>query len=146
MTLDALARGGPALWAIAALSVIGMALILWKLWRLARMGAWRRAPAEAALRGEGTGADPRAVVARAAVAARAALPPEDAREEVARVARGELARMRAGLRPLEVIGAVAPLLGLLGTVLGMIAASARCRRREPAPIPRCSRAASGRRC
>ncbi len=35
-----LADGGPALWAIAALSVITLTLILWKTWRLALMGAW----------------------------------------------------------------------------------------------------------
>ena len=32
--------GGPAIWAIAAVSVVALALILWKVWRLAIMGAW----------------------------------------------------------------------------------------------------------
>ena len=47
---------------------------------------------------------------------------EDAREETTRVARLELLRAREGLRPLELIASIAPLLGLLGTVLGMIEA------------------------
>ena len=38
--IDFLERGGPTLWLIAALSVVMLALILWKIWRLARMGAW----------------------------------------------------------------------------------------------------------
>jgi biopolymer transport protein ExbB len=38
------------------------------------------------------------------------------------VARNLIARARSGLRPLELIATIAPLLGLLGTVLGMIAA------------------------
>ncbi|MEO1613317.1 MAG: MotA/TolQ/ExbB proton channel family protein, partial [Pseudomonadota bacterium] len=40
--LDFLLLGGPAIWAIAALSVAALALILWKAWRLALMGAWSR--------------------------------------------------------------------------------------------------------
>ena len=120
--LQFLTGGGPALWAIAALSVAATALILWKLWRLIDMGAWRRADAEAIAAGRGARADdPRAKVAATARAARA-LPREDAREVVAQVARRELHGMRAGLRALEVIATTAPLLGLLGTVLGMIAA------------------------
>ena len=120
--LDFLARGGPALWAIAALSVAALALVLWKLWRLARMGAWRRGAAEAIAAGRPTRADdPRARVAAASRAARG-LPREDAREAVAQAARRELQGMRSGLRALEVIATTAPLLGLLGTVLGMIGA------------------------
>jgi len=42
-----LARGGPALWLIAALSVLTLALVLWKVWRLALAGAWARGLAEA---------------------------------------------------------------------------------------------------
>ncbi len=44
------------------------------------------------------------------------------REEVERLAVRENERMRAWLRPLEVIGTISPLLGLFGTVLGMIEA------------------------
>lgn len=52
----------------------------------------------------------------------ARLTAEQAREETERVARRSLADARRGLRVLEVISTVAPLLGLLGTVLGMIVA------------------------
>lgn len=42
------------------------------------------------------------------------------REELQRVAQDMLDRLRSYLRALEVIGTLSPLLGLLGTVLGMI--------------------------
>ena len=45
-----------------------------------------------------------------------------AQDETLRVATHLLDRARAGLRPLELIATIAPLLGLLGTVLGMISA------------------------
>ena len=44
------------------------------------------------------------------------------REEIQRIANLELNRLRVFLRPLELIAAISPLLGLLGTVLGMIEA------------------------
>jgi biopolymer transport protein ExbB len=51
-----------------------------------------------------------------------ALGEAQAREETTRVAKAELARARAGLRLLDLVVTIAPLLGLLGTVMGMIAA------------------------
>lgn len=125
-------RGGPALWVIAALSVITLAVILWKTWSLARMGAWRRAPAEraVALWEEATPEEAeaalsgrsglRARVLRATMQAARSRPPEAAREETLRVARATLMEAGRGLRALDLIATIAPLVGLLGTVLGMI--------------------------
>ncbi|MFG6539248.1 MotA/TolQ/ExbB proton channel family protein [Sulfitobacter sp. CS16] len=48
-----------------------------------------------------------------------------AREEVTRLAAHELAGLCSGLRPLELIVTIAPLIGLLGTVLGMIEVAVR---------------------
>jgi biopolymer transport protein ExbB len=47
---------------------------------------------------------------------------EMAEKEVTRIAKAELTFLRRGLRPLELIATIAPLVGLLGTVLGMIGA------------------------
>ena len=44
------------------------------------------------------------------------------REEIERLGLGILSRLRGWLKPLEVIASLAPLLGLFGTVLGMIEA------------------------
>ncbi len=129
-----LERGGPVLWLIAALSVLTMALILWKLWQLARLGAWSGAATTAALESWAQGdADAaraklqgrRSIRARMALAAMTArhdpaLTEAQAREETTAHARIDLAHARSGLRALELIATTAPLLGLLGTVVGMI--------------------------
>jgi biopolymer transport protein ExbB len=44
------------------------------------------------------------------------------REELSRRAQSNIHQLRSYLKPLEIIAALSPLLGLLGTVLGMIAA------------------------
>ncbi|MEE4188108.1 MAG: MotA/TolQ/ExbB proton channel family protein [Roseobacter sp.] len=129
-----LTRGGPTLWLIGALSVLLLALILWKTWRMLLAGAWsgsateiavaawQASDAEAALSQVAGRRSLRARIAR--VAMETQLDPDlsdaQAREETARCARADLAEARRGLRALELIATIAPLLGLLGTVLGMI--------------------------
>lgn len=127
-----LADGGPAIWAIAALSVITLAVILWKIWRLVLAGAWsRRASARAVALWEAGDRDaalalvqPRSGMrSRFVAATMRALrqrPKAAAREEATRLARESLEQAGSGLRALELIATIAPLLGLLGTVLGMI--------------------------
>ena len=131
-----LTRGGPAIWAISALSVLTMALIMWKIWRLGLLGAWsgkRTRKAIAAWEaGDTAGARSllegasslRATVARHAIETQVSgkFTDSEAREDIQRVAKNQLSRARTGLRALELIATIAPRLGLLGTVLGMITA------------------------
>jgi biopolymer transport protein ExbB len=133
----AIALGGAVMWAIVLLSVATLALILWKTWQLLAFGAWsggahtqralahwaegREQDAVAALTGR------RSLRARLACAAmRAARHPgmgrAAAESETSRVARALLQRAGAGLRALELASTIGPLLGLLGTITGMIAA------------------------
>ena len=130
-----LAAGGFVVWVLLGLSVLATTLVLVKLWRFSRLGvgarrdaavmlaAYKAGGVDAALergrRAKGPLAD---VLARAIRGQRRGVPEDKIREEVLRRGREVLEELRSGFRILEVIAALAPLLGLFGTVLGMIEA------------------------
>ena len=133
---DLLAAGGPVMYILATLSVLMVTVALLKLWRFWRAGLFRapdfnaaiaswsrgqRAEAQVALT---TAHHPAACVVEAAMAALSTDRPDTdaAREETERIGKAALAIHSRHLRLLSMIATISPLLGLLGTVLGMIAA------------------------
>lgn len=133
--LDLLQAGGAVVWILMLMSVAATAVILLKLWHfaVARVGArdtgervlalYKAGRPEEAL---GLARQARAplagLLARAICGTERGLPEAKVREEVLRHGRDVLEELRSGFRLLEVIAALAPLLGLFGTVLGMIEA------------------------
>jgi biopolymer transport protein ExbB len=128
---EMLALGGPVVWLLAGLSVVALAVILFKLWQFWRAGLGRHAALEAVLAdwdaGQADKAQSAAGRARSGLvpvlsAALAADGTPAAAERVDAMAEGALARLEGGFRLLDAISQTAPLLGLFGTVLGMIEA------------------------
>ena len=133
--LELLALGGPVSAILVAMSVLALTIVLVKLWQFhaLRIGDFRPArdalrlyrsgQEQAALILAGNSPNPGAVALASALRGqRRRLPDEAVREEVARFGHDALESLRSGFRPLEVIASLAPLLGLFGTVLGMIEA------------------------
>lgn len=130
------AAGGPAMWVLFILSVLSIATAITRLLVFARQPPTRTRITEALLArlAEGNTGEARRLAEQARtpvdrVVARGLLLTERFRagstawtEELQRLAREELEQLRGGLRLLELTAAVAPLIGLLGTVFGMIAA------------------------
>lgn len=134
--VDLVSIGGPVVWILLAMSVLALAIIVVKLWQFRGLGGtgaslhvreavWLgRAgrPEEAlTLLGRGHGAIEH-VLSLALRGRWQGLPDAMIREETLRAASEMLEDLRAYFRPLEIIAALAPLLGLFGTVLGMIEA------------------------
>lgn len=128
--------GGPVLITLALLSVVSLSIIAYKSLQFimllgqgrsfvpAVLKHYRMRHYEDALRILARKRSPVARVMDVAIVgdARTDLKEFTVREEVERIAALHLERMRSYLRGLEVIGTLSPLLGLLGTVLGMIEA------------------------
>ncbi|WP_127144155.1 MotA/TolQ/ExbB proton channel family protein [Pelagibacterium montanilacus] len=130
------ALGGPVVIVLVALSVIALTLVLVKLAqfmgrRVGRHGAARRA---LALWREGRTREALETCARQPTPATRTLmagmamhmdshaDPARLESELGRVAGEELHELQKGFRALDAIAQIAPLLGLFGTVLGMIEA------------------------
>lgn len=132
LSLDVLRSGGPIMVVLAILSVASLALIVVKtldLWTCRSGEAARRAAIATWASGDTTGAraavlsgrSPADRVTAAAMAAlTAGMPRERLLAEMTRRGNAELDRMTRHIRILELIAMVSPLLGLLGTVTGMI--------------------------
>ena len=128
--------GGPVVLILLAMSVFALAIVFLKAcqFRSLRLGDtdavreallhWRLGNGIAALRSLEGARNPIGEVLALAIRCRMRddLADRAIREEVARVGYGILENLRTYLRPLETIAQLAPLLGLFGTVLGMIEA------------------------
>ena len=130
---DALSVGGPALWVIFGISIVLVTVGLWKFWHLIKLGAWNKKQADEILKlwlekkVEPVDANQQNI--RAKILGQTILAISDknytnemVREECVRLANNELIEARRGLRIIDLIITIAPLVGLLGTVLGMIEA------------------------
>lgn len=127
-----LALGGPVVAILLAMSVLALALVLVKLWQFRRAGVGDHARLIAALDQADRGAAQAAL--RQAAEAGSHLAPlavlalstegesEALRARLTGLAEDAIARLQSGFRLLDSIAQVAPLLGLFGTVLGMITA------------------------
>ncbi|MCB1760247.1 MAG: MotA/TolQ/ExbB proton channel family protein [Gammaproteobacteria bacterium] len=127
--------GGPVVVLLLMMSFVAVTIVVTKLIQFSwlRIGdttqaqqalaAWRSGNAAAALAClEGRRNPVAQVVAQAVRGRESSLQETRLREELLRFGGDILFQLRRGFRPLEVIASLAPLLGLLGTVLGMIKA------------------------
>lgn len=132
---DLLQMGAPITHILALLSVVALTVVIGKTWQFLMAGVFAggRARRAAKLFREGayenaidvaSGKDVRSRVLTMAIGAKLndASPRDEVSEEVARVADGAVERLGGYMRLLELIATLAPLLGLLGTVIGMIQA------------------------
>ncbi|SDS35100.1 biopolymer transport protein ExbB [Halopseudomonas sabulinigri] len=126
--------GGPVVWILLAMSVVALSILLIKLWQFnlprpeggravnRSLSLWHKGDAEGAIAQLNTRQTVPAVLLLAMRGMRNGTDQTLLREELQRVGSYRLNQLKLLLRPLEVIANLAPLLGLLGTVLGMIEA------------------------
>lgn len=133
--VDFLQTGGPVVWILCLFSAFALTIIFLKSWQFISLKAesnkdlksalfhWRKAQPEHAIESLKTKRPVSSVVAYAMIE----LSKNDydlaqVKEEIERLADEKIQSLKAYLRPLEVVATLSPLLGLLGTVLGMIVA------------------------
>jgi biopolymer transport protein ExbB len=124
-------RGGPVMWPLLALSVLGITVMIWRWWALrqatADLPAFMRDLRERLLAGDRDAAlkvcdthpGPASAIVRAGLL-RYGRPKEDIELALQDASAHELALLERGLPVLATVAMIAPLLGFLGTVTGMI--------------------------
>ncbi len=134
--LTYLDAGGPVVMILIVMSIFALAIILLKLWQfqstrigerrqsLRALELYRAGQTREALDSLQNARSPLSQIVALAIQGRARdnLSEQKVREEVLRHASNLLESLRGYFRPLEVTASLAPLLGLFGTVLGMIEA------------------------
>lgn len=131
---EILTMGGPIVWILLLLSIIALSIILVKIWQFIALrpensadiehslGIWRESRSHTAILSLDTKRPASDLVKTAMLGVLDSTDTALLREDLERRANLHVANLRRYLRPLEIIGTLSPLLGLLGTVTGMIAA------------------------
>lgn len=121
--------GGPVVMILVAVSVVTLAVVLYKMWQFSASGVGRHAALSEAVAAWDAG--DRAAARTALNRSTSYLAPvidmafsadADATDRLEAEAEIRFARLEKGLRYLDSVAQLAPLLGLFGTVLGMIEA------------------------
>lgn len=126
-------QGGPLMWAILAASVVGVAVFIERLWSLQRSRVLPRAfvdrirglvakrkISEALLLCEENGSSIALIMAAALRAYEHSTNRAEIKEAVEEVGAREVAHMDRNVEIVGTVATISPLLGLLGTVVGMI--------------------------
>ena len=126
-------QGGPLMWAILAASIVGVAVFFERLWSLQRAKVLPRAfvdrirglvvkrkTSEALLLCEENRSSIALIMAAGLRLASFGRSREEIKEAVEEVGNREVARMDRNVEIVGTVAAISPLLGLLGTVVGMI--------------------------
>lgn len=135
MNFDLFEKGGPVMWILAAVSIYTLGVIFYKIYQLVHYNIFRKDFVEPAIQGiratefekvETVLSNQHTPIAKTMLVALHSVRNRDmtqqSREaEVARVGSQEVRYLEHHMRGLEMVANVGPLLGLLGTVTGMVA-------------------------
>lgn len=137
--IEIIAKGGIVMIPLGILSIYALAVIFYKIFQFTSIGVMNTRYIEPVMshvkKGELTDAErllegrvgpvPRIMKVSIVCVANRNMSVKSRESEIARVGAAELRQLETHMRGLELVGNISPLLGLLGTVMGMVTAFAR---------------------